>query len=201
MKVFLRPLINRINRATTSLTNHIKTRWLQWTLPGFSAAGPVSFGRGVRIKITDGGRVCLGKNVCLDDYCLIYAQKGRIQIGDDVYLGQGTQVVAKKSIRIGDDCLIAPYTVIRDANHKTTYGKLIRQQGFDIRPVTLGRDCWLGSHVVVTAGATLGNGVVAGANAVVLGELPDNAIAAGAPARVVKYRQPEQAQKRPDKPA
>jgi len=198
MKALLRFLVNRVIRTTRWLTSRIKTRWLQWTLPGFSAAGPVSFGRGVRIKITDGGRVCLRKNVCLDDYCLIYAQKGRIHIGDDVYLGQGTQVVAKKSISIGSDCLIAPYAVIRDANHKTAYGKLIRQQGFDIRPVTLGRDCWLGSHVVITAGSTLGDGVVVGANAVVLGQVPDNAITAGVPAQVVKYRQPE---KRPDKPA
>ena len=198
MKKAARRVINSTKHITVWLVNYIKNHWLQWTLPGFSAAGPVSFGRGVRIKITDGGRVCLGENVCLDDYCLIYAQKGRIHIGDDVYLGQGTQVVAKKAIDIGDDCLLAPYTVIRDANHKTAYGKLIRQQGFDIQPVRLGRDCWLGSHVVITAGSTLGDGVVVGANAVVLGQVPDNAITAGVPAQVVKYRQPE---KRPDKPA
>jgi len=44
--------------------------------------------------------------------------------------------------------------------------------------------------VVVTAGVRIGNGCIVGAGSVVTQDLPDNSIAVGAPARVVKTRQP-----------
>ena len=55
-------------------------------------------------------------------------------------------------------------------------------------PVTIGRDCWLGSKSTVLRGSTIGDGAVIGAHALVRGKIPKNAIAVGIPARVVKMR-------------
>lgn len=54
------------------------------------------------------------------------------------------------------------------------------------RPVTIGDGSWLGHGTVVLPGASIGRHVVVGANSVVTGDLPDNCVAAGAPARVIR---------------
>ncbi len=140
------------------------------------------------LKTTDGGSIQLGAQSSIDRGAFLYAKSGRIEIGDHVYIGRGTQIVCKGSIRIERDSLIAAYCVIRDTNHGTAVGTPMRLQTDRIDPVHIGADCWLGSHVTVTAGARIGDGAVIGANAVVIGEIPANAIAVGIPATVKKQR-------------
>ncbi|BDZ04334.1 hypothetical protein V3C52_16535 [Escherichia coli] len=45
---------------------------------------------------------------------------------------------------------------------------------------------WIGENVTILPGACIGNGVVIGANSVVRGEIPNNVIIAGVPAKIVK---------------
>ena len=54
------------------------------------------------------------------------------------------------------------------------------------RPVRIGDNAWIGNNVSILYGVTVGDGVVVGANSVVTKDLPDNVIAAGAPARILK---------------
>ena len=54
------------------------------------------------------------------------------------------------------------------------------------RPVSIGDGAWLGHGSIVLPGSNIGKHVVVGANSVVTGDLPDNCIAAGVPARVIK---------------
>ncbi|NLZ49867.1 MAG: hypothetical protein GX895_14010 [Clostridiales bacterium] len=57
----------------------------------------------------------------------------------------------------------------------------------------MGNDVWLGRNVTITNGANIGNGVIAGAGAVITKDVPDYAIVVGAPAKIVRYRyNPEQ---------
>jgi len=52
--------------------------------------------------------------------------------------------------------------------------------------VRIGAGSWLGHGVVVLPGADIGKHVVVGANSVVTGVIPDNCVAVGAPARVIR---------------
>ncbi|MBK9348492.1 MAG: acetyltransferase [Burkholderiales bacterium] len=54
--------------------------------------------------------------------------------------------------------------------------------------VTIGHDTWIGHGVVIMPGVTIGNGAVIGSNAVVTKDVPAYAIAAGAPAKVLRQR-------------
>lgn len=54
--------------------------------------------------------------------------------------------------------------------------------------ITIGNDVWLGRNVIITNGANIGNGVIAGAGAIITKDVPDYAIVVGAPARIIKYR-------------
>ena len=52
----------------------------------------------------------------------------------------------------------------------------------------IGNDVWLGRNVIITNGANIGNGVIAGAGAVITKDVPDYAVVVGVPAKIIKYR-------------
>ncbi len=56
------------------------------------------------------------------------------------------------------------------------------------RRITVGNDVWLGRNVIITNYANIGDGVIAAAGAIITKDVPDFAIVAGVPARIVKYR-------------
>ena len=59
--------------------------------------------------------------------------------------------------------------------------------------ITIGNDVWLGRNVIITNGANIGNGVIAGAGAVITKDVPDYAIVVGVPARILRFRfEPDQ---------
>jgi lipopolysaccharide O-acetyltransferase len=137
----------------------------------------------------------------------------RMDIGDDVYVGAGsclqtlgnadrpvlfigdgssiagTAVIsAVESVRLGRRVLLARNVYIADHQHAFTDGSVaVLDQGVErIEPVTIGDGAWLGQNVVVGPGVSIGRGTVIGANSVVLDDIPDHAVAVGAPARVVR---------------
>jgi maltose O-acetyltransferase len=54
--------------------------------------------------------------------------------------------------------------------------------------VKIGSHCIIGSGATINPGVTIGNGTIIGSGSVVVGDIPDNVIAAGVPARVIKVR-------------
>jgi virginiamycin A acetyltransferase len=114
-----------------------------------------------------------------------------------------TYAGAPERLRIGKFCQIAHGVrfITASANHPmagfTTYpfpvfdaSKLeLYKQSFSGLPDTvIGHDCWIGHGALILPGARLGHGVIVGAGAVVTGDIPDYAIVAGNPARVLRLR-------------
>ena len=59
----------------------------------------------------------------------------------------------------------------------------------DFNPKSIiGNDVWLGRNVIVTNGSNIGNGVIAAAGAVITKDIPDYAVVAGVPAKIIRYR-------------
>ncbi len=54
------------------------------------------------------------------------------------------------------------------------------------KPITIGNNVYIGNNVIFLPGVRIGNDVVIGAGAVVTKDIPDNSVAAGVPARVIK---------------
>jgi len=110
-----------------------------------------------------------------------------VSIGDRCLIGKGSGIVGHLQITIGDDVWTGHHVYITDQNHG--YADLdlpISKQVMRERPVSIGDGSWLGHGTVVLPGATIGRHVVIGANSVVTGLIPDNCVAAGVPARVIK---------------
>ena len=132
----------------------------------------------------------LGKNVTIYPDVIFHGD-GPIVIGDHVTIGNGTVIYASKNggVTIGSDTMIGAYSYIIDTDHGTAAGKLIGEQPNSVAPVEIGEDVWLAANVTVLKGSKIGSGAVIGAKALVKGEIPENAIAVGCPAKVMKYRQ------------
>lgn len=56
------------------------------------------------------------------------------------------------------------------------------------KPVTVGDNVLIGANAVIIEGTTVGNGAVIGAGAVVTQDVPENAVVAGVPARIIKMK-------------
>lgn len=124
-------------------------------------------GKNTRISSGFNGVIKIGRNVLIDDGCFIMAQ-GKIIIGNNTW--------------------IAAYCFITDFNHKYADDKkLIFEQGYEIKPVTIGENVWIGTHVIILPGVKIGDRVVIGAGSVVTKNIPDNCVAVGNPAKVIKH--------------
>ena len=158
----------------------------------------VHFGRNVFIgdRVTifqdkDGGPVELGDRVHIYGETFIQTGSGgSFKIGDDSHIHPRCQISAYCSgVNIGREVQIAPNCAFYPYDHEFKPGELIKRQGAKSRGgIVIGDDAWLGVGVIVLDGARIGAGAVVGAGSVVKAEIPDGAIAVGAPARVVRYR-------------
>ncbi|MFD5030973.1 acyltransferase [Streptomyces sp. NPDC058220] len=115
-----------------------------------------------------------------------------LTVGNGVVLGRGSHVIADTTVTIGTETYCGPYVYITSTNHSYDDPKTpVGTQWPRMEPVEIGPGCWLGTGAVILPGTRLGRNVVVAAGAVVRGEVPDHAVVAGAPARVVRSWDPE----------
>jgi acetyltransferase-like isoleucine patch superfamily enzyme len=113
-----------------------------------------------------------------------------VAIGDRCLIGRGSSVIGHLSIEIGDDVWTGHGVHITDMNHGyDDVERPISVQHQPESPVTIGDGSWLGHGTVVLPGAHIGRHVVIGANSVVTGKIPDNTVAVGVPARVIRVHE------------
>lgn len=157
---------------------------LLFRLHGFQASLVACDGR--LPVLYGGGTIRIGRRFVIRGQvapCEISADPGsQLLIGDRVFLNQGVVIAAKESIEIGDDTLIGDFSAIYDSN----WHQLDPSHPDKPRPVTIGRNVWLGNGVLVLPGSKIGDHTVVAARSVVKGELPPRVLAVGNPAVPVR---------------
>jgi acetyltransferase-like isoleucine patch superfamily enzyme len=115
-----------------------------------------------------------------------------VRIGDRCLIGRGSSVIGHRLIEIGDDVWTGYDVRIADMNHGyEDVTRPISGQWMPEDPIRIGDGSWLGHHVVVLPGVTIGKHVTVGAGSVVTDDLPDYSVAVGVPAKVVRIWTPE----------
>jgi acetyltransferase-like isoleucine patch superfamily enzyme len=105
------------------------------------------------------------------------------------YLGRNTFVGVYQPITIGENVLVGAYSYIVSGNHGYEMRDIsIGQQGFIGAPINIEDDAWLGAHVVVLPGVTIGKGAIIAAGSVVTKSIPEYEVWGGVPAKFIKYR-------------
>lgn len=116
------------------------------------------------------------------------SHQGHIDIGDNCLLCPGVRLDSASRLTIGDNCMLAAGAYVTDADWHDIYDRT-RTVGATA-PVTLMDNVWIGDGATICKGVTIGHNSVVGAGSVVASDIPDNVIAAGNPARVVKELDP-----------
>ena len=156
--------------------------------PGFSqfaSLWPGSSGNYLRAALY---RLILPR--CGDGVCISFGtlfSHPTAVVGDDVYIGIGCMV---GDATIESDVLIGSNVSVINGGRQHDTRRLdvpVRLQPGTFPRVTIGQDSWIGDRAVVMA--DVGRHCVVGAGAVVTKPVPDFAIVAGSPARVVNWRQ------------
>lgn len=137
----------------------------------------------------EGEQLDVGENTFVASRAILDSAGGALEIGENVYIGPETHIAAQGGCRIGKDTQIAAFCYIIAANHNFEDRSVpIRLQGYTCKGIEIGEDCWLGAGVKVLDGVKVGRGCVVAAGAIVTKDLPDYAVAAGVPAKVLRFR-------------
>lgn len=106
-----------------------------------------------------------------------------ITIGKNVFINSGCRFQDQGGITLGDGALIGHNVVMATLNHglmpeerSTTYPA----------PIIIGNNVWIGANATILQGVTIGDNAVIAAGAVVTKDVPENTIAGGVPARIIK---------------
>jgi acetyltransferase-like isoleucine patch superfamily enzyme len=142
---------------------------------------------------------------CYDRASLVVAEEGKVQVGKFTILN-GTTIVCKKQITIGNHCMLSWGSVLSDcwmdpslhtvevraAILKKAAENSLRPYPFceEASPVVLEDNCWVGFDAVILPGVRLGRGCVIGCKTVVDFNVPPYAVVAGSPAKIIKYLDP-----------
>lgn len=114
----------------------------------------------------------------------------RIIIGDGVSLN-GRAITARSTIiSIGKNTMFAPDCILMDTDFHVPWPAVKRKlnPGFENdKPVTIGENVWVGARSIILKGVSIGDNSVIAAGSVVTRSIPANVLAAGNPAKVVKY--------------
>lgn len=150
---------------------------------------------GVHVNALSDQGIMLGDNVTIAKYSIlsctgVIAEKGiGISIGNNSAIGAQSFLGGQGGIRIGNDVIMGPHVKIFSENHNYTHAsQIIRKQGHTRLGVTIGNNCWVGAGVTILDGTSIGDGCIIAAGSLVSKSIPENSVAMGVPARVVRQR-------------
>lgn len=108
-----------------------------------------------------------------------------VHFGKNIYANFNLTLVDDTHIYVGDCTMFGPNVTIATAGHPVL--PELREQGYQYNaPVHIGKNCWLGTGVIVLPGITIGDNVVIGAGSVVTKDIPSNVVAVGNPCKVMR---------------
>jgi galactoside O-acetyltransferase len=195
-----------VNYFLLSIQNHTQHNFIiggnprVFPLNAFKAEKP-------NAKITIGNSIIVYRN------CDILASgSGNIQIGDDCIIGSDFRLYCKHQVIIGNHVLISWNVLICDYDaHSTNPDERLTEIDYiqntffpnfqksdraktridyvpvySSKPVNIGNNVWIGANAMILKGVSIGSGSVIAAGSVVTKDIPENCVAAGNPAKVVK---------------
>jgi acetyltransferase-like isoleucine patch superfamily enzyme len=160
-----------------------------------SGAGRIRLGDDARVEqfaslsAAREGRIVIGSRCELGSFARLDADVGFIEVGDDCSVNPFCLLNGFGGLTIGSKVRIASHCVILSSAHKHDDPNLpIQAQGIVGHGTEIGDDVWFGAHVVVVGGVRVGSHSIIGAGAVVLDDVPEFAVVAGVPARLIRMR-------------
>lgn len=162
----------------------------------------IVLGRGVRVNgrmndswlLNESGQLMVGCRGSFNSGIVWCGENAKIEIGDDFSIGRDYYLVAPPDtlIDIGDDCLFSNNVVVRSNDGHSIFDVISGENintTYDIRKarkIVIGDHVWIGTDVILLYNAQIAEGSIIGAASLVKSKVPNNCIAAGIPAKMVR---------------
>lgn len=166
-----------MNATVKRIIYALSNRVLKWTSRGWVRCNIPKTSTILEFVVID-NKSLIGRYTFINRFCEIT----RATIGNYCSIGSGVRIGAGEH----NFSLLATSSFITGHN----------AEDLTVKPCKIGHDVWIGTQAFVKRGVTIGNGAVVGAYAVVTKDVPDFAIVVGSPAKVIRYRFPEETRKK-----
>ncbi|WP_312339850.1 acyltransferase [Sphingobacterium sp.] len=148
----------------------------------------------------DVNKIKLGNNVLIEGKLMVFKYGGTITIGNNVYIGENSNIRSGASIDIGNNVLISHNVNIIDSDsHEINYleraesyknllkfGHPSEQGSVETAKIIIEDHVWISYGVSVLKGVTIGKGAIIAAGSVVTKDIAPFTLVAGNPARFIK---------------
>lgn len=152
------------------------------------------------LHLVGGGNVKIGNNFKCQRRVRIealrteryYKNQPIITIGNNVYINWDCHIGGINKIIIGNNVLIGSKVMIIDHQHGEITNEALKLSPairplYSKGPIVISDNVWIGEGTAIMPNVTIGKNSIIGANSVVTKDIPENCVAAGNPARVIKY--------------
>lgn len=123
-------------------------------------------------------RIIFKKNIQIKENCkfLCYSN-GVLTVNEGVFFNNNCSVNCLHKIEIGENTIFGESVKIYDHNHLFLDSNvLVKSQGYSYGEIKIGKNCWVGSNVMILKGVTIGDNSVIGAGCVIYKNVPPNSI-------------------------
>lgn len=148
------------------------------------------------VRVFGVDNIIIGKNTVIDKHVTLYSvgdkEKSLLYIGNGVDIGEYAHITAINEIRICDNVLIGKNVTITDNSHGEVCLENLsippkERNMYSSGAVYIDENVWLGDKVTVLPNVRIGKNSIIGANSVVTKNIPENVVAVGNPAKVIKH--------------
>lgn len=172
-------LKQRVLRIEHAVFGTAPSRWAVWALSTLAMRLGWLWGRwrfAAMVRNKGLGCVCHGS--------VELKHPANLVLGERVVIGVNVTLGAHSTITLGDHARISKDVVIETAGLDFSTGQPPYRHVS--APITIGAGAWIGTRSIILGGVTIGRHAVVAAGSVVTRDVPDGAVAAGVPARVIR---------------
>jgi acetyltransferase-like isoleucine patch superfamily enzyme len=180
VKQALKNMIGKINTKLKLVYEGYKLKIIYNNL-NISIAGSLTIEEYFSASIPAGDfSIKFGSGVYFKKYCaILLVPKAELIIGNNVFFNNYCSINCLDKIIIGENTQFGEGVKMYDHNHTYTFTNDtldVARDKFKTAPITIGKNCWIGSNVTILKGVTIGDNVVIGANNLIYKSVPANTI-------------------------
>ena len=134
------------------------------------------------LKLEDNSKLVIDGTVLAGPGVRLLVLENAVVELEDVFINSDSSITCRKHIKIGKGTTIGCDVEILDCD----FHRILREDFEMSKPIIIGSHVWIGSRAIILKGVTIGSGSIVACGAVVSRNVPENALVAGVPAKVVK---------------